>query len=226
MQTKDDTMVEKILKQLRNKAKALEKLQTRQDRLLEQKNALQSKLKAVENEISETEKTAQQIFDGDVKTTVASKPAQEKLGNLLVRLLKDRTSFRISDAVKAALDAGYQTRSKNFKHVVALWIGDDKRFRRIHRGIYRIETSEIPQSQHWFKQGDHKDGKTMASFLYRFMPKGQFELSDAADLMKKAGYKRSKETLIKSLSARLGEDNRFRRIKRGTWIRVFPANRK
>ena len=53
-------------------------------------------------------------------------------------LAKAKKGMRVTEVVKAVLKAGYRTKSKGFYGVVAAALRENKSFRRVRRGVYKL----------------------------------------------------------------------------------------
>ncbi len=65
----------------------------------------------------------------------------------------------------------------------------------------------------------------IGTIIYQNAPKGNFSSSQAAKILAKGKTKATHNSLVKTVSTYLRNDNRFHRIKLGWWVRVFPSNR-
>jgi hypothetical protein len=61
------------------------------------------------------------------------------LSSKLVEVFQGKKSLSLGDATNAVLAAGYKTKSKNFSKVVGIALAQDKRFRRVRRGVYALK---------------------------------------------------------------------------------------
>ena len=69
----------------------------------------------------------------------AMKPARAgSLSSALVEALKARGKLAVAEAANAVLAAGYRSKSKAFQKVVGMTLAQDKRFRRVSRGVYAL----------------------------------------------------------------------------------------
>lgn len=232
--------VESALDEMKRQIECLKTLAQAKSKYLGISQTLSSEQQTIDAKIAECDLMAQLMF-GSVKQSfpppAVTQTAPECLGDLLIRLFSDIPSFTIATAVKVALDAGYKTKSKNFRDVVGVLFRQDARFKRVRRGIYRIncntgvsqktivsQPAQKTDNKIYFIKRGHKQGKDMATFIYKHAPKGIFTVAEAAKLMKQSGATTKQEVLSRSISARLGEDCRFRHVSHGTWVRVFPGN--
>jgi hypothetical protein len=72
------------------------------------------------------------------------RPGKRARGKVLVDYLKDimgasKSGMRVLDAVDAVAKAGYRSASKDFYGIVATTLRDNKLFRRVARGIYKLK---------------------------------------------------------------------------------------
>ena len=67
------------------------------------------------------------------------KPARSgSLSTALTEALKARGKLTIAEAADATLAAGYKSKSKDFQNIVGMMLSQDKRFKRVGRGVYRL----------------------------------------------------------------------------------------
>jgi hypothetical protein len=67
----------------------------------------------------------------------ASRPGS--LSSKLVEVFQGKKSLSLGDAIQAVLAAGYKTKSKNFATIVGNTLAQDKRFRRVRKGVYALK---------------------------------------------------------------------------------------
>jgi hypothetical protein len=67
----------------------------------------------------------------------ASRPGS--LSSKLVEVFQGKKSLPLGDAIQAVLAAGYKTKSKNFATIVGNTLAQDKRFRRVRKGVYALK---------------------------------------------------------------------------------------
>lgn len=126
--------IAQLRKELAAKEKQLEKLHAKRHKLV-------SQLETVDRQISSlTGKTT-----GGKPAIKKAKKARKRstrgtsLADVLATVLKGKGGVRVTDAAKMARDAGYQTKSKQFANVVSTTLKTDDRFRKVRRGVYRLQ---------------------------------------------------------------------------------------
>jgi hypothetical protein len=67
----------------------------------------------------------------------ASRPGS--LLSKLVEVFQGKKNLPLGDAIQAVLAAGYKTKSKNFATIVGNTLAQDKRFRRVRKGVYALK---------------------------------------------------------------------------------------
>ena len=80
-----------------------------------------------------------------LKSKVAKKAVKEvkkfkSLGDVIAHVLEGKKAVNRAEAAKLALDAGYKSKSKQFKVIVGQTLRDDKRrFEKVGRGKFRVK---------------------------------------------------------------------------------------
>lgn len=239
MKTQEVT-VESALESISKQVSALGDLAKAKSKYLDMIDDLFRQKKEIEGKIAECDRMAHNLVkvtdvhpDKVVEVGPISKIGDESLASLLKHIMVGRACFSIREAACAARVAGFKSDSTLFEDVVGDCLRKYPCFTRVRRGMYRVLDSTSPKSQNlsvpdqsiYFAKKSYKNGKNMATFIYQHAPKGNFTIHDVTKLVKNHGAKTTEKNLAKSISARLGQDNRFRHVKRGTWVRVFPGNR-
>ncbi len=68
------------------------------------------------------------------------KPAREgSLSSTLAKAIEAKGKLTIAEAAKAVLAAGYKSKSNDFRNMVSITLSQDKRFRRVRRGVYAMK---------------------------------------------------------------------------------------
>ena len=132
------------IKELRRELAARER---QLDQLLARREKLLARLEAVDAEIS--------AIGADVPSTRAKRKTTPKKappgkrarkragGRPLVEFIVDvlkkaRQGIRVKDVMAAVAEAGYVSSSKDFYGIVAAALRDDKRFKKLSRGVYTL----------------------------------------------------------------------------------------
>ncbi len=137
--------IQEVRKELQAKEGAVSKLSA-------QRNKLVAELAKIDREISvlggatETGKSRKRVAKPARRKKAAkkvSKPRKGRKGKPLVDyigdvLAKRSNGMRVKEMVGAVKKAGYKTQSKDFYGIVATALRDDKRFKRLGRGVYTI----------------------------------------------------------------------------------------
>jgi hypothetical protein len=67
------------------------------------------------------------------------KPARKgSLTSVLEKAFGRKGKLTVAEAAKAAVAAGYRSKSKDFGNIVSMALAKDKRFRRVRRGLYAL----------------------------------------------------------------------------------------
>jgi hypothetical protein len=60
------------------------------------------------------------------------------LSSTLVEVLETKGKLTVAEAAEAVLTVGYKSKSKDFRNVVSMMLSQDKRFKRVGRGVYAL----------------------------------------------------------------------------------------
>lgn len=109
-----------LASELRRRGAAAGKLHRRRDRLIKQIAELDAEIVGLGGA----------VFEG-------KRPRNESnLADALAKLLKGNP-LNVTDAAEKVQEAGYRTTSPNFRTIVNQALINDKRFKRVSRGVYR-----------------------------------------------------------------------------------------
>ena len=70
---------------------------------------------------------------------IQGKARAYSLSSKLVEVFQGKKKQSLAEAIQAVLAAGYRTKSKNFATIVGNTLAQDKRFRRVRKGIYALK---------------------------------------------------------------------------------------
>ncbi len=69
----------------------------------------------------------------------AAKPARAgSLSSTLAEAIGAKGKLTVTEAADAALAAGYKSKSKDFRNMVGITLSQDRRFKRVGRGVYAL----------------------------------------------------------------------------------------
>jgi hypothetical protein len=69
---------------------------------------------------------------------VAKRARAGSLSSALMDAFGAKGKLTVAEAADAVLAAGYKSKSKNFRIIVGMTLSQDKRFKRVGRGVYRL----------------------------------------------------------------------------------------
>ena len=61
------------------------------------------------------------------------------LSSKLVEVFQGKKRLSIAEATEMVVAAGYRSKSKDFRNIVGITLAQDKRFRRVRKGIYALK---------------------------------------------------------------------------------------
>ena len=67
------------------------------------------------------------------------KAREGSLSSKLVEVFQGKKRLSIAEATEAVVAAGYKSKSKDFRNIVGIALAQDKRFRRMRKGVYALK---------------------------------------------------------------------------------------
>ena len=130
----------KTIAELRRELAAKErKLKT----LTAQRSKLTAQLSAVDREIAKLGGAPAKAKPKSRKKTTVKKRRRVQRGaslaDVLAKVLAGKGRVRVAEATKLTLGAGYKSKSSQFGNIVSQMLSDDKRFKKIARGVYVLK---------------------------------------------------------------------------------------
>ena len=202
-----------------------------------QRGKISGQLKALDGRISALKGGGPRRPRGK-KAIAIARPTRAKSGkslsDVLATVLKGRGSVKVAEAAKLALAAGYKTASTQFGNIVSQALSDDKRFRKIARGVY-VLTGVRPAAR---RKAPAKEAKpihkavtksaaagrkglqpgSLTSLLVQALTgKKAVSVKDAMAAVLATGYKSKSKSFRSLVNQTLSKGPRFRSVGRGMY---------
>lgn len=218
----------KTIGELRNELKAkkgqLNQLRARRGKIV-------GRLRALDGQIAALRGAAPRRPTGK-KAVAPAGPARTKkkqsLSDVLAAVLTGRGPVKVAQAAQLALRAGYKTASSQFGNIVSQSLSDDKRFRKLSRGVYALIGGPAPAKKAAAKTSAKAAGGkgrkglqpgSLASRLVQAMSgKKAMSVKDAMQAVLATGYKTGAKDFRTVVNQALTQGKQFRKVGRGMYV--------
>lgn len=218
---KSEMSIAELEAEIERKMRELPKLHKQRTELQKQLDDLDSRIEALEGRPPQR-KTARRKATG----RRPGRPRGRSSGKALVDYIKDVLAdvpegMRIKDVAEAVKKAGYRSASKDFYSIVATALRESDAIQKIGRGVYKLKGGR-PRPAPTAGPGKTTPGdvskQSLADALATVMEgQGAVKVSDAAEMVQKAGYKTKASQFAQTVSRTLAGDERFTRVAHGTY---------
>lgn len=164
---------------------------------------------------------------------------RRSLGDVLAAVLKGKGSVKVAQAAELALGAGYKTASKQFGNIVSQALSDDKRFKKLGRGVYvlgggpaaaaakpkkapakpkKAAAKKSPKAAAGKGRKGPQPGSLITCLIGAMTAKKPISVKDAMRAVLAAGYKSKSPDFRTIVNQTLSKGEQFKKTGRGIYV--------